>query len=296
MLTKIKRTLSKQPLARNVYRRLRRVGAVQQASFDNVFYCCTQKTASQWIKAVLDDPVVFKKTRLAIFPYEQYLTLLANAQGKRQWGADLAESMYRGHTPGAGLPPQTIAAHFYIDYETYRAIPKPGRYRTFYILRDPRDLVVSQYFSVRYSHKEMGKIRELRQRLSELDQGAGLRAIIDHLCAVGHFEAQRSWHKAASTDPNVRIFRYEHLAADNEAFIDSILRYLDVRLPASELKKLAERHDFSRLAKGRSFGQEDQTSHYRKGISGDWVNYFDAATAAHFGHVTSGLLAELGYT
>ncbi|MEO1006544.1 MAG: sulfotransferase domain-containing protein, partial [Cyanobacteria bacterium J06638_38] len=40
---------------------------------------------------------------------------------------------------------------------------------------------------------------------------------------------------------------------------------------------------------------ENIKSHYRKGISGDWKNYFDNSTLNHFQQVTGNLVETLGY-
>ena len=41
----------------------------EKSEYDNIFYCCVQKTASQWLRGVLSDPVVFKYTGLKVHPY-----------------------------------------------------------------------------------------------------------------------------------------------------------------------------------------------------------------------------------
>jgi hypothetical protein len=40
---------------------------------------------------------------------------------------------------------------------------------------------------------------------------------------------------------------------------------------------------------------EDAISHYRKGVSGDWRNYFTPRVQSHLDKVTGGLVAALGY-
>jgi Sulfotransferase domain len=35
--------------------------------------------------------------------------------------------------------------------------------------------------------------------------------------------------------------------------------------------------------------------HYRKGVAGDWQNYFDSSLRRHFREVTGDLLDVLGY-
>ena len=54
----------------------------------------------------------------------------------------------------------------YTTYEVFRTVvPKGMNQRTFAVIRDPRDTLVSWYFSMRYSHtveggKQVGELRE----------------------------------------------------------------------------------------------------------------------------------------
>jgi hypothetical protein len=50
-----------------------------------------------------------------------------------------------------------------------------------------------------------------------------------------------------------------------------------------------------RAVSGRSAGDEDLSSHLRKGIVGDWKNHFDGAALSRFEAVAGPLLQELGY-
>jgi hypothetical protein len=269
------------PVLKPAYERLQELynysslRVVQRSPYDNIYYCCTQKTASQWFRMVLCDPIVFQYTGLRPFRYRQL--------GLREAHFDRP------------LPPGTIGIHLYVDYATYAAIPKPDSYTTFFILRDPRDIVVSWYFSAKYSHKPVDPIPELRRNLEPLDLQDGLKYIIDAWDGFGLFEAQRSWMTRPEGREPVKVFRYEEFAADNRRFLEELLDYLEIQVPSPEFEVLYDRHRFSQLAKGRRQGVEDPQSHFRKGVSGDWENYFDDAVMAHFREVTGDLLETLGY-
>jgi hypothetical protein len=155
--------------------------------------------------------------------------------------------------------------------------------------------VVSWYFSAKYSHKQVYPIPELRSNLERLDMNGGLKYIVDAWSDFGLFEAQRSWMAAPAEKQGVRIFGYEDFARDNYAFLKILLDYLEIRMPVQELDALYARHEFSQLSGGREQGNEDQMSHFRKGTSGDWRNYFDDDVMAHFRDVTGDLLEVLGY-
>ena len=52
---------------------------------------------------------------------------------------------------------------------------------------------------------------------------------------------------------------------------------------------------FEKLSKGRTRGQEDPTSFFRKGIAGDWRNVFTEEDKVLFKKEAGDLLIKLGY-
>jgi hypothetical protein len=242
---------------------------------DNIYYCCSQKTGSQWLKQILIDPAFYQATGLRVLPYV--------ALGMKYARVDQA------------VPLHTVLTHLYTSYDTYAAIPKPGRFRTFYIVRDPRDAVVSWYYSARFSHNLVDPIPWLRERLNAVDFEDGMIFLVDTLAEWGFFDCQRSWFAGGGSDPSVRIFRYEDLARDEVAFLWDLFGYLDVRMSDEEFASLSERHAFAKYSKGRNKGMEDQSSHYRRGSSGDWREKFTERIRKHFYDTTGDLASVLGY-
>jgi len=248
---------------------------LRRSPYQNIYYCCTQRTGSQWFKRVLRDPLVYKHSGLKVDEYREI---------------GLNEARFAGP-----LPANTICTHLYVSYPTYLTIPKPARYKTFFVLRDPRDVAVSWYFALRYSHGPTAKVLELRQQLEGLNLEDGLRFSVASLAELGLFEAQRSWVLAASDQEPLKLFRYEDMAADNRQFLRDLLQYLDIELPETEFARLCERHEFSNVTGGRAAGTEDRQSHYRKGVAGDWRNYLSGGLLAYFMEMTGDLLDVLGY-
>jgi hypothetical protein len=288
MLAQTLRTMSKSPTFGPGYRLLRAIyyervlptveghrRVLSRSPYQNIYYCCTQRTGSQWFKRVFRDPAVYRHTGLAVHEYREI---------------GLNEARFEGP-----LPEGTICTHLYINYPTYLAIPKPPRHKTFFVLRDPRDIAVSWYFALKYSHGPTPTVLALRQRLEGLDLDDGLRFSIDSLAELGLFDAQRSWALAPRNQDNVRLLRYEDMVADTPGFVEGLLRYLDIDMPAAAFAELYDRHDFKKMTGGRERGTEDRHDHYRKGVAGDWRNYLHAGLLAYFMNVTGDLLDVLGY-
>jgi hypothetical protein len=291
MFVQTRRTLSKKKALQPIYRMLRpvyykyvkkrplinydRLEVLQRSPYQNIYYCCTQRTGSQWFKKILRDPVFYQYTGLKVYHYGEL---------------GLKQAKFEGP-----LPQGTVGTHLYIAYPTYLSIPKPASYRTFFILRDPRDIAVSWYFAARYSHGALDPIPRLRRDLRNLSQEDGLKYSIDSLEEFGLFWAQRSWMKIDQDKDRIRIFRYEDFSRDNRKFLEDLFEYIGIAIPESEFTALYDRHAFKQITGGREAGVEDQHDHYRKGVAGDWQNYFDPLLRRYFREVTGDLLDVLGY-
>jgi Sulfotransferase domain len=249
----------------------------------NVYHCCVHKTGSQWIRKVLADPIVYRATGLRTYAYQPRQAIEQRNRSYPQVRFDRT------------FPARRIVSPLYLSHDAFVAMPKPAPWRTFFVARDPRDIVVSWYFSTVASHptnNNPGMVRT-RDRLRALDEQHGLIASIEHLADYGLFEALRSW--AYVDEPHVLLLRYEDLiGADAEAWWERLLEHCDVALDAHTRGSLIERYSFRSLS-GRDPGQEDMASKFRKGVEGDWRNHFTAMVTDAFQLRTSDLVTTMGY-
>lgn len=250
----------------------------------NIYHCTVHKSGSQWIRNVMQDWRVYKYSGLRAYHYESHL---ADGIDSRLITERVLPSI---------MPENTAVSPIYSDLASYRASAKPGEHRGMFVVRDPRDVVVSWYFSARYSHRPMGRVLETRQVLGDLPQHEGLIYAIDWLADFGLFEAVGSWFEPGALTENERIFRYEDLNGPNgvDTFRE-MFAHCDIRLPDRVLAKLVADHSFENLSGGRSKGQENKQDHLRKGVAGDWKNHFTPEVEDHFVKVTGDLIASAGY-
>lgn len=195
-------------------------------------------------------------------------------------------------------------------------------FRGFHVIRDPRDILVSSYFSDKYSHPiYRPEFAQFREQLNATEFDAGLRLEMDRRAA--EFSALAEWDYR---NPRIYETRYEVLTAAPFEEFSRILAFLEApliedgaaawvthmqlianralhrlkmpfrvrRLPAAWLRKIIARQSFQKLA-GRKRGQEDPKSHYRKGVAGDWKNYLTGANKDLFKERWGQLLVDLGY-
>jgi hypothetical protein len=256
--------------------RRRGAGVLYRSANQNIYHCTVQKSASQWLCGLLSDPRIQRYSGLTSHP-----------------GGDGKKITERAHLDI--FPAATIVTPIYTDFAGFTAIPKPVRYKAFFVMRDPRDVLVSWYFSLKYSHPADTEVERVRQVLLRLNDSQGLLYSLDFLRDFGLFHAQRSWAGAQAKDANVLLTRFEDLVApDNLAAVAKLLRHCDIRLPPNVLEELLRSHSFEELS-GRKRGEEDRAAHYRKGVAGDWRNHLDEPIRARFNAVAGDLIELWNY-
>jgi hypothetical protein len=243
----------------------------------NIYHCCFQKTATQWFRMVFSDKIFLNKTGFPLYtPGENFIT------------EDRTVLQELHH-----IPRGVIVSPFYITAKNFAAHTANTDYRAFYITRDPRDVIISSYFSLRYSHaKSNAYIETRRKELAELSEHDGIMKTIRELARFIS-EIMLQW-KQAEND-RIRIFAFEDVfGPGQEAVLAAIMQHCRLPLAPEDIRDLAARYAFDRIS-GRRQGEEDRKNHYRKGISGDWLNYFSDAHKGAFKEQAGELLIGLGY-
>jgi hypothetical protein len=180
----------------------------------------------------------------------------------------------------------------------------------FHVVRDPRDILVSAYFSHMNSHRTEAwpELEEHRRQLRSASKRDGLFLEIEFSADV--FDAIRGWDYGSeavleltfeeiTTRPYrtfLRVFEHLGLLDDRDLGLRRQLGYVarglwnqvidtadaprsllsrNRSIPGERLLAVVYQNRFDRKAGGRSRGEEDPGSHYRKGVAGDWRNHLD---------------------
>jgi len=147
-------------------------------------------------------------------------------------------------------------------------------YKGIFIVRDPRDLIISRYFSAKYSHNPYTvDIKEKRKVLDKLSINDGISLTIQD------FEKTTAqyvflWLKYYK-DKNIKILKYEDLVENSQNFFLNIIDHLELNVSVDLVKKIVQNNSFQSLT-DRKRGTEDISSHLRKGVVGDWKNHFNS--------------------
>ena len=152
------------------------------------------------------------------------------------------------------------------------------------IVRDGRDCAVSGWFhnlrmTPEWTKKNFGSLRKYALQCAE--------AWAEQLADAQQF-ADRHGRRF------LRV-RYEDMAADTEPVLANVFSLLNVDNSAPILARCRSEASFAKLSGGRSPGQENRRSFFRKGVTGDWRNHFSAEIEAEFRKKSGGWLDRLGY-
>jgi len=185
-------------------------------------------------------------------------------------------------------------------------------YNGFHVIRDPRDTVVSSYFSHKNSHptNDWPELIEHRKKLQSVGVDEGLMMELDFSKTLSTngidlnmFDALRKWDYSKD---NLMEFKFEECIKSPEVMFLDVLRFLGIlSVPGEENDKtkiseerachIVEKNSFKSQAKGREIGQSDEKSHYRKGVAGDWENHFREQHKKYFKELFDDLPVFLGY-
>lgn len=229
-----------------------------------IFHITHHKAGSQWVHAILHS-LAYHHLVLPEVDNHQFLTRPVES-GK-------------------------IYPTLYVTREQFYSVPLPRKHRRFVIIRDLRDSLVSVYFSIKHSHPILkASMQEMRQQLEELSLEDGLLYMADKWL-VNPAMMQWSWLAAGE-----RLYRYEDLLErDEELFEEIFLEVCQLPLSCQQVREAVRQNRFEVRTRGRPRGIEDVYAHERKGVAGDWRNYFTEKVKEYVKSRYGSVLIATGY-
>lgn len=227
-----------------------------------VFHITHQKAGSQWIYQILNE---IAPTRI-----------ITARMGEQQFTSQ-------------PIIPGMVYSPLYIDRMNFERVPVPTNHVKFFVIRDPRDTLISLYFSSKKSHVSSRRIALARPQLERLSFEDGLRLLMRYNMPR-LIDIALSWLNA----PETYWVRFEDLLSDQYTEFQRVLDYCEFGIRGEQLKQVLDKFSFERLS-GRARGSEDESSHYRKGVPGDWKNYLKDSLLDEFNQLFGDALVSTGY-
>lgn len=178
-----------------------------------------------------------------------------------------------------------------MSYEDFLSHDELRGIKRFVVIRDLRDTLVSLYFSLKVSHVLEGQpsVQQERETLSKLETEEGFLHLI-HGQLKGAADFQASW-----LGKDEIVLRYEDLLVNPLLILEDVLiERLEMPVSLAALDRAIRRTHFETVYK-RKLGEEDVSSHGRKGVPGDWKNHFTPEIRRQFVAKYGQLLIDTGY-
>ena len=167
--------------------------------------------------------------------------------------------------------------------------PLPPWVKLITMTRDPRDVIVSSAFYLANIPVESGGWGDTFAALSEKERIADI---------IKNGEFLRSRLRAWNTVREAHHARYETFLEEPNAELKRLQTFLNNRKSAEQVAKIIDQRSFASES-GRARGTADNAAFLRKGVYGDWRNYFDDELKDLYKSACNGdwkdLLTELGY-
>ena len=154
--------------------------------------------------------------------------------------------------------------------------------RFIHVLRDGRDVCLSGWhFSQKWSPEAL--------------KDTTLAQFVAHYAGAWRSRVTQAREFGDAHPGRLLEIRYEALHANPETEIKRLLEFIQVASAPDIIASCLKAGSFEALSGGRSRGDEDQNSFFRKGIVGDHKEYFDNDAFAAFEKAAGPLLRELDY-
>lgn len=190
---------------------------------------------------------------------------------------------------GRNLPADNHVFGGFRNWPERLDVPILANCRKVFLVRDPRDMLVSQYFSVRHSHPLPGGSGRLREAFERARQQALDMSIDDFVLdnsqeVIRHLQGYRS----ILEDPLTRIYRYEDVIFSKADWAFDMAQFFGWNIRAERCAEIAARHD-------RRVDGEDPARHIRRVAPGDHLDKLRAETVVRLDYRLRCVLAAFGY-
>lgn len=155
-----------------------------------------------------------------------------------------------------------------------------------FLVRDPRDILVSAYYSFGYTHG-FSSVKEIRERQEQKRSKIQSENVDEYVMESAHsilnnFETVDRLSKACNRSV---VLRYEDMIDNWDYFVKELTRYVDIK--QTVLTKI--------YAKSRPREKEDKSSHRRSGKAGGFRSKLKGETVTYLNATFESVLERFHY-
>jgi len=208
-----------------------------RSAHPHVAHACLWKTGSQWVRLILSDPRMLRWS--GHLPY-MWNYIRDDARSRSQFQA----------------APRSLALIAYAPPEQIAALSVRDDTRCFFVVRDPRKMLVSWYYSTRYTHRSTPAIEAHRAAV----HGQGDAEAFSYFARAFVAEFGPIFEGWSNTGENALVVRFEDLTGPEGLTVwRQVLDHLDWRAPKTTLERVLDTYSIEKLAPSRrGYAKEDK--------------------------------------
>jgi hypothetical protein len=234
----------------------------------------TKRCASTFLQLALRQ-VCQETGALVHVDFEQFLWRILGESQSRQFYGKNRDTIFRR------------AGFLYGPFREPVDVPDIGQFRILMVLRDPRDVLTSNYYSKAYSHAPPAEPSARKVYLEARERVAAM-GIDEYVLEIAdpYKKIYASYCEVIRRNPGTKILTYEALVNDPESWFLELTQFLGVE---------AEFGSFRKLLGDAAAGQEDKRRHIRQRMPGDHSRKLKSSTIRDLNALFGEELRILGY-
>jgi len=178
----------------------------------------------------------------------------------------------------------------YLGFRTPWFIPnKEENNKKILLVRDPRDAVISYYFSDKKTHNIPDGITGMAIARKKLENSSDVNGESEYIRRkIRWLKKSYSDYSPLYEDKNCRIYRYEDIIFQKQTWIRNMCNFLEMEISEEAISKIAKKHDVIPQ-------KENENSHIRQVVPGNYKKYFNNDMIKLLNDEFSDILNQFGY-
>jgi hypothetical protein len=239
-----------------------------KSNHKSILFFTTQKCASTFISNIFER--LTSKERMKSIRFSNYLP-----------DVDRSVEFTNSSFLNRAFKPK---GYYYGAFRKFHKIPSLDKYHIVLVLRDPRDVLTSSYFSASHNHP-VDRIHILEEREKALKQ-----TIDEYVISKTDIykEIYLNYAKELLNNENALFLKYEDMVSDFTPWLSKLLNFCDINKNKDEIQKIINETSFEVT--------EDKNNFKRSVKAGDHLNKLKPETIEFLNKEFSTVLEKFGYT
>ena len=253
-------------------RKLIRGAKLSESNNQSFIFFTVQRCASVYVNNILKRLAIYKD--ITHIDFESYFSIFDESKYEL-----LRDPIFKSkyfYTNG----------YYYGAFRQYYRIPNLKNYRVILMLRDPRDVLTSHYYSTVYSHSPINStFLKLRNKALNMTVDEYVLYILPYFKRkyLDYYE-----NVLNQESENILFVKYEEMVLDFEHWVYKIIKHLGLNINDSLVKQIINESNLS-------VKEENKYSHKRQVQPGDYLNKLKSSTINSINEELNDIIQLMGY-